>query len=870
MRSPFLRAGIAWTGFLLWLVQPTPAPSQSCPNPIVCENLMQGDTGWDINGSGDPSIQGFATNMSVNTGETVFFKVNTDAASYYLDIYRMGYYGGSGARKIATVNPSASLPQIQPPCLTEVSTRLVDCGNWEVSASWDVPSAAVSGIYIARLVRPDTGGASHIVFVVRKDANRSDILFKTSDETWQAYNPFGGSSFQGGDATWNLADRAFQVSYNRPFSTRAFDPSAWFFGAEYALVRWLEANGFDVSYFGGIDAAARGDLILNHRVLLSAGQDEYVSGPQRTNLEAARDAGVSLAFFSGGESFWKTKWDNSIDDPRTPFRTLTCYKETLNAGAPNPVDPLTWTGAWRDPRFSPPSDGAHPENALTGSLFMVNTSDASLSIKVPAEDGRMRFWRNTSLATLPEGQTADLPSGTLGLKWAADVDNGFRPAGLVSLSTATYTLNDGLLLDYGAIFGAGSATHHVSLYRAPSGAMVFSSGTARWSWGLDAQHDGEGFGPDGRIQQATINLLADMDVQPATIQAPLTSATKSADTTPPTSAISSAPALQYGIKTTITGTATDAGGGVVGAVEVSLDGGRTWHPAGGRENWTYDWTPLSIVNSATLMVRASDDSGNVQSPPTIATFELAGGSTMWSDLPGPDTFLSDDVNPVELGMKFRSDVGGYVTGVRFYKGPKNTGTHMGNLWANDGTRLASVTFMNESPSGWQQALFASPVRIAPNTTYVISYYAPDGGYAAGPNFFATSLDTPPLHALADGVDGPNGVFVYATGGGFPNETFKATNYWVDVVFRASSGPSRNVLLNWTASTSPEIVGYNVYRATLPGGAYQQLNTSPVSGTSYVDTDVVPGQIYFYVTTAVDQKSNQSVFSNEAVALVPPL
>ena len=310
-----------------------PCPSQSCPNPIVCENLMQGDTGWDINGSGDPSIQGFATNMSVNTGETVFFKVNTDAASYYLDIYRMGYYGGSGARKIATVNPSASLPQIQPPCLTEVSTRLVDCGNWEVSASWDVPSAAVSGIYIARLVRPDTGGASHIVFVVRKDANRSDILFKTSDETWQAYNPFGGSSFQGGDATWNLTDRAFQVSYNRPFSTRAFDPSAWFFGAEYALVRWLEANGFDVSYFGGIDAAARGDLILNHRVLLSAGQDEYVSGPQRTNLEAARDAGVSLAFFSGGVSFWKTKWDNSIDDPSTPFRTLTCYKETLNAGA---------------------------------------------------------------------------------------------------------------------------------------------------------------------------------------------------------------------------------------------------------------------------------------------------------------------------------------------------------------------------------------------------------------------------------------------------------------------------------------------------------------------------------------------------------
>ena len=102
------------------------------------------------------------------------------------------------------------------------------------------------------------------------------------------------------------------------------------------------------------------------------------------------------------------------------------------------------------------------------------------------------------------------------LKWAADVDNGFRPAGLVPLSTATYTLTDGLLLDYGATYGAGAATHRMSLYRASSGAMVFSAGTARWSWGLDAQHDGEGFAPDVRMQQATINLLADMDVQPAT------------------------------------------------------------------------------------------------------------------------------------------------------------------------------------------------------------------------------------------------------------------------------------------------------------------------------------------------------------------
>jgi len=541
----------------------------------------------------------------------------------------------------------------------------------------------------------------------------------------------------------------------------------------------------------------------------------------------------------------------------------------LNGGEPNPVDPLTWTGTWRDPRFSPPGDGANPENALTGTLFMANASDTNLSIKVSSAEGRMRFWRNTSVATLPDGQTADLPAGTLGSKWAADIDNNFRPAGLVSLSTATYPLPNGLLLDYGATYGEGVATHRMSLYRASSGALVFSTGTTRWSWGLDAQHDGEGFAPDERIQQATINLFAEMDVQPATLQASLITATKSADTTPPTSAILSPLTVRYGIKTTLTGTATDVGGGVVGAVEVSLDGGRTWHSAVGHENWTYDWTPSSLSDSTTLMVRASDDSANLQPTPTTATFEISGGSTMWSNLADPDTSLSDETKPVELGMKFRSDVSGYIAAIRFYKGPKNTGTHIGNLWTSDGTRLASVTFANESASGWQQAFFPSPVRIAANTTYVISYYAPNGGYATNQNFFNTGLDTPPLHALADGVDGPNGVYVYATGGGFPKETFRASNYWIDVLFRVPVGPPRNVSLNWTASTSPNVIGYNVYRASTSGGAYQQLNTSPFPETSYVDMDVIPAQTYFYVTTAVDQNNDESAFSNEAVALVPP-
>src|SRR3712207_2447993 len=155
--------------------------------------------------------------------------------------------------------------------------------------------------------------------------------------------------------------------------------------------------------------------------------DEYWSGAQRANVEAARAAGVHLAFFSGNEVFWKTRWEASIDGSGTPHRTLVTYKETHDGAKIDPL-PGVWTGTWRDPRFSPPADGGRPENALTGQLFMVNAG-ATTAIQVPAADGKMRFWRNTSVATLAAGATATLPNGTLGYEWDEDPDNGWRPAG---------------------------------------------------------------------------------------------------------------------------------------------------------------------------------------------------------------------------------------------------------------------------------------------------------------------------------------------------------------------------------------------------------------------------------------------------------
>src|SRR5689334_13039934 len=170
-------------------------------NPVEAENCLPGNpqSEWYVLNAGSPSIQGFTTDISVNVGQTVSFKVATNASAYTIDIYRLGYYQGNGARKVVSITLSATLPQTQPPCLTDSGTGLTDCGNWAVSASWAVPATATSGVYFARLFRPDTGDASPVVFVVRNDSSHSDILFQTSDTTWHAYNDYGGSSLYTGN-----------------------------------------------------------------------------------------------------------------------------------------------------------------------------------------------------------------------------------------------------------------------------------------------------------------------------------------------------------------------------------------------------------------------------------------------------------------------------------------------------------------------------------------------------------------------------------------------------------------------------------------------------------------------------------------------
>src|ERR1700688_3757224 len=235
--KPLIRFVAVLCGVLLYFSLSLVAfGSCSAPaNPIESENCLPGnpDSQWDVSGAGDLTVQGFATDISVNAGQTISFKINTDASAYTIEIYRMGYYAGMGARLITILSPSATLPQAQPACLNDASTGLVDCGNWAISGSWQVPANATSGIYFAHLVRSDTGGDSHIVFIVRNDTSHSAILYQTSDETWQAYNYYGSGSLYGPSSpTFDLNNRSYKVSYNRPFFTRSFgdETDTWVFG----------------------------------------------------------------------------------------------------------------------------------------------------------------------------------------------------------------------------------------------------------------------------------------------------------------------------------------------------------------------------------------------------------------------------------------------------------------------------------------------------------------------------------------------------------------------------------------------------------------------------------------------------------------
>jgi hypothetical protein len=854
-------------------ISPATPARAACGNPIVCENQLPGtpQSIWDVPNP-STAIQGFADPFSVNVGASINFKIKTSAAAYAIDIYRIGYYGGDGARLITSLTPDIPVSQNQPACSTNTATGLVDCGNWGVSATWNVPTTAISGVYFAKISRTDgTAGANQIPFVVTDNSSHSDVVYMTSDETWQAYNDWGGYSVYSGTATgspWCCSTldpgRAVQVSYNRPFATRADTPDGqdYFFYAEFPMVQFLEKNGYDVSYVSQIDVAQSGaaTMLEQHKMLMNVGHSEYFDASDRASITTARNAGVNLAFFTGNTMWWKTRWANSQYN-NEPYRTLITYKESLDSVQSDPADPPTWTGAWRDPRFSPPADG-QPENALTGQLWSVNC--CSYPDTASAAYSKLRFWRNTAVASLSPGQTYTMPQETLGYEWDSDTDNGFRPAGEIDMSQTCqkvdeklYTITEELVSD--------TACNSLTLYRASSGALVFDAGTVQWSWGLESDHDGDSNNPpDTAMQQATVNLLADMNVQPATLESDLSPATPSTDHTPPASTITSPPAgaaLANGSTVTISGTATDSGGGVVAGVEVSTDGGSTWHPvtsmssAATSVTWSYTWSSAGS-GAVTIKSRATDDSGNIETPGPGVPVTVNCPCGLFGASYVPYIQSDTDTGAYELGMKFQSSVAGWAAGVRFYKGTGNGGTHTGSLWSSTGTLLATGTFTSESATGWQTMLFPNPVQLSANTTYVVSYYESEGHYSVDEDLFDSARSVPPLTGLKSNFlavsGGDNGLF-NPGGPGFPTHSNHGWSYSVDVIFDTTQPPSHPAVTSATPVT---------------GSSSNPVSTDP---TATFSEAVLPSTVSFKLTdpSGTTVPGTTSMNSTDTVATFTP-
>jgi hypothetical protein len=216
-------------------------------------------------------------------------------------------------------------------------------------------------------------------------------------------------------------------------------------------------------------------------------------------------------------------------------------------------------------------------------------------------------------------------------------------------------------------------------------------------------------------------------------------------------------------------------------------------------------------------------------------------------------------------MHFTSSVSGYVTGVRFFKALNDTGTHVGHLWSPKGKLLAAVTFTDETKSGWQLAYFPSPVAVVAKTPYVISYNAPNGNYAADSGFFTNALSNPPLFGLADGENGPSGVYQYGSGG-FPATGASATNFWVDPVFNTSPtiGTVTPVSL-WTPEAVPNTATAPTSQATQLGLTFVSSVPGYATGLRFYKSATNTGPHRGYLWTSTGTLLASVVFPNESAS-----
>ena len=402
--------------------------------------------------------------------------------------------------------PSAALPQAQPDCLTDARDRpdrLRQLGRLGLVGG--AGRRRLGDLLREARARGRDRGASHIVFIVRDDDGGSDLLFQTSDTTWQAYNQYGGNSLYTGSPGRTRLQGQLQPPVHDPRPRR---PRT---GSSTPSTRWSAGSSETATTSATSPASTRdrsGAEILEHEVFLSVGHDEYWSGGQRANVEAARDAGVDLAFFSGNEVFWKTRWEDSIAGPTTDHRTLVSYKETHANAKIDPSRRLDRDLA-RPARSTPRGRTRRTRSPAPSSRSTRGTS----AIEVPAADGKMRLWRNTAVAALARGPDRDAAGGHARLRVGRGRSTtASRPAGArppVRRRPQRRRGAPGLRLDLrlrhrDAPPDAVPRTRAARSSSAPARSSGRGASTATTIAAAPT--------PDPDMQQATVNLLADMGV----------------------------------------------------------------------------------------------------------------------------------------------------------------------------------------------------------------------------------------------------------------------------------------------------------------------------------------------------------------------
>lgn len=451
------------------------APVRSETSPIALENARPGARDWGLrNPATRGEIEGYASSASTSPGESLTLHVSTTSQRFDVEIFRVGWYGGRGARRIAEIR---SLPggRRDPPS-PRAADGLLACA-WPASCRLGIGPDWVTGVYLARLTAADDRKQSYIPFIVREtEARRASLLFQCSVTTWQAYNNWGGKSLY--DFNSDGGRRALRVSFDRPFASgpgaweglgagefltvaHAPRPSGW----EYPMVRWLERHGYDLAYATNIDVHQDSALLVGRRALLIVGHDEYWSRAMRDRIEAARNRGTHLGIFAANVGYWQVRLEPGPLGGRD--RVLFCAKEAELDSVYETEGDAELTVRFRDlhPR--------RPEVTLGGIMMGAERIEADW---VPIEEQRGHWlFAGTGVA---RGRTRAIP-GLLGYEvdrsFADDARfSGWSPPGLTVLARAAVEPPEG-----------PSTVAETTIYAAPSGAFVFAAGTMQWSWGLD-------------------------------------------------------------------------------------------------------------------------------------------------------------------------------------------------------------------------------------------------------------------------------------------------------------------------------------------------------------------------------------------------